>query len=123
MNFFIVFPIDEHTKNKLSTKLALFTRLYRDTRPTKLKIVPFIYLFIHLFIYSFMQSCEETFSETKFPDCSVSIFVREFCRLLMRVRLDGHAHSYVERLKETVRERRVAQHCSATLSAAVTTNE
>jgi len=29
--------IDKYTKNKLCTKLALFTRLYRDARSTKHK--------------------------------------------------------------------------------------
>jgi hypothetical protein len=31
--------IDKCTKNKLCTKLALFTRLYRDSRSTKRKII------------------------------------------------------------------------------------
>jgi len=33
--------IDKYTKNKLCTKLVLFTRLYRDVRSTKYKIIIF----------------------------------------------------------------------------------
>jgi hypothetical protein len=36
--------IDKYTKNKLCTKLALFTRLYRDAWPTKHKIVYEVFL-------------------------------------------------------------------------------
>jgi len=36
--------IDKHTKNKLCTKLALFTRLYRDAQSTKHKIWQWMFL-------------------------------------------------------------------------------
>ena len=36
--------IDKYTKNKLCTKLALFTRLYRDARSTKHKIWQWMFL-------------------------------------------------------------------------------
>ena len=37
--------IDKYTKNKLCTKLALFTRLYRDAQSTKHKKKKTVYVF------------------------------------------------------------------------------
>jgi len=36
--FLVYSSIDKYTKNKLCSKLALFTRLYRDVRSTKHEI-------------------------------------------------------------------------------------
>jgi hypothetical protein len=44
----------------------------------------------------FFPSTEEKLSETKFPDCSDTIVVPEFCCLLMRACLDELEQSSVE---------------------------
>jgi hypothetical protein len=48
--------IDKHIKNKLCTKLALFTRLYRNARSTERKIHSFTQSLIHSFTHSLNHS-------------------------------------------------------------------
>ena len=52
--------IDKHIKNKLCTKLGLFTRLYRNARWTKHKIHSFIHSFIHSLTHSLTHSLKHS---------------------------------------------------------------